>query len=363
MDAKITKKRLSSMLSYDWIKIIAIVVAICFVWTLVFTMTATPITVTQKFYVYNYLGNRSFASENSRFNDLYKSAFENGVFSYEVLETAQEDLGKEYGTILEARFSVGEGDLMFVAHAKNEDDSYKDETTQETAYYKYTETFARSRRYYMYELEGENSYFAQLEAYLSKYFFSTTANGVVSDWENGDLNEEIARKDFRKRVKKDKRFKTKAQLLQGEKDDCKRLNDYRDALVEFYGYLDRGLVRFEKVAITDSQNQTTEHSYYVNLNPAIEQIDPATGEAIKDEFGNIVYKETVMDGLQDYLAHYEDKIINAEGKTTKKVTSKNMCVAFLSMAPLEKKYRVEEGFQCESLLFVNYLIEAVLNKA
>ena len=74
------------MLSYDWIKIIGIIVAICIVWSLVFTMTATQITTTQKFYVYNYLGNNAF---DDPFRKLYDQTHKN-EFSYEIIEIANE---------------------------------------------------------------------------------------------------------------------------------------------------------------------------------------------------------------------------------------------------------------------------------
>ena len=40
MDAKITKSRLGLLLSYDWIKIVGICVAVVLLWLLIFTMTA-----------------------------------------------------------------------------------------------------------------------------------------------------------------------------------------------------------------------------------------------------------------------------------------------------------------------------------
>ncbi len=43
MDAKITKKRLGAMLSYDWLKIVGVAAAIIVVWMLIFQMTATRI--------------------------------------------------------------------------------------------------------------------------------------------------------------------------------------------------------------------------------------------------------------------------------------------------------------------------------
>lgn len=365
MDAKITKQRLSSMLSYDWVKIIGVIVAICIVWSLIFTMTATQITPTQKFYVYNYSGNRSFSATGSKFGELYNKAFRE-EFSYEILETGSEDLTTDINTILEARFAVGEGDLLFIANAKNPNDRYnavdeegnniKDADGNDVyLYHNYTETFARGRFRYLYELEGTNNYFTQAEAYLGKYFFND--NGKA-DWENGKLDEVKAKADFRTRVKKDKRFKTEAQLLAGEAADIARLNSYRDALKEFYGYLDQELVKFETITLTLSETETKDYTCYLNLNPSTVQVDEATGKVVRDENDYPMYNETVPNlGLEQYLAYYED-VVNDAGETKRVQTSRNMCVGFLTMDVLEEKYRVEEGFQCESLLFVNLLIRS-----
>ncbi len=358
MDAKITKQRLSRMLSYDWIKIIGIIVAICIVWSLVFTMTATQITTTQKFYVYNYLGNNGFSPE---FKKLYDQTHKN-EFSYEILEKASEDLGNEVNTILEARFAVGEGDLMFIAHSPNKKDSYKvgEGEEQQTLYYNYTETFARGRARFLYSLDGEGSntdnYFTQIEGYLSKYFFD--GNGKA-DWEKGTLDEEKVKADFRARVRKDKRFKTEAQLIVGEANDIKRLESYREALKEFYKYLKTDkIVQFESVTYTDYNNEVQTPTCYLNLNPSKPRIDPATGEQAVDEQGYYLYDETVPnDGLTKYLS-YNEELGKNDGSTKLNKTSKNMCVGFLSMNSLEKKYRVEEGFQTECLFLVNALIRA-----
>ena len=56
MDAKITKKRLEHLLSYDWVKIMFTAVAFVMIWVLVFLLTATKVTSTERFVVNNYLG-------------------------------------------------------------------------------------------------------------------------------------------------------------------------------------------------------------------------------------------------------------------------------------------------------------------
>ena len=61
MDNRFTKKRIANMLSYDWIKMIAVVLGIVFVWILAFTIGAPRASEGQVFGVYYYVGNNSFA--------------------------------------------------------------------------------------------------------------------------------------------------------------------------------------------------------------------------------------------------------------------------------------------------------------
>ena len=56
MDAKITKKRLNLFLSYEWIKVVALIVGVIVLWSLIFTTTATRITPAQQFTIFNYMG-------------------------------------------------------------------------------------------------------------------------------------------------------------------------------------------------------------------------------------------------------------------------------------------------------------------
>ena len=58
MDAKITKKRLEHLLSYDWVKMLITAVAFVMIWVLIFSLTATKVTSTERFVVQNYMGVR-----------------------------------------------------------------------------------------------------------------------------------------------------------------------------------------------------------------------------------------------------------------------------------------------------------------
>ena len=115
MDAKITKERLSRMLSYDWLKIVGAIVAAILVWSLIFSMSATRITPAQQFTAINYFGN--VGTINTNFSKTLSNAYTNDVFSSEVLKITEVDVGgnAEYGaTLMETRMATSEGDVVFV---------------------------------------------------------------------------------------------------------------------------------------------------------------------------------------------------------------------------------------------------------
>ncbi len=334
MDAKITKTRISRMLSYDWLKIVIASVVAIVVWSLVFTMSATRITPAQQFTVFNYVGNVGFMG--TELNKLYGKAYKDNVFSYEVLELTQEDLAtnKDYaGTLMQARTAVEEGDVIFVADIDNPDTAKRDDKGEIIGYERtYIESLIWGYRAYFYELdpEKEGSFFYKMEAYLDEFY--------TSGWENEEsLNQDKVKSEFRKRVKKDKRFKTEAQLLQGEKDDIARIEKYRDALEQFYAWLDEGIISFTTTTLSDGET-TLEGIFTINLCPD----ESKTGELKK----YVAYNEIVIEDA--------NKETGEAGKTHYVQTAKNMNVGFFN-------YRgVEEGFQYESLLFVNYVIENAL---
>lgn len=334
MDAKITKLRLSRMLSYDWLKIVAIAVAAIIVWVLIFTMTATRITCAQSFVVYNYVGNVSLS--NTKFSSAYSKAFNGGVFSYEVLEATYYDLTlseSDAYTVMQAHLSADEGDAVFVADIDNPSASYKD--GEETRYDSYVQTMLGSFGYYFENLDrdAEQGFFKRMERYIGGYY----ENG---DFENGALDEDKVAKDFRARAQKnkDKRYKKEEQIVAGIAQDVQRIRKYRDALLEFYGYLDEEIVRLEQTTVYDRDNGNavlTEGTYTINLCP----------------------DEATMGKLSEYVAYTETRQDENTGEELTVSTAKNMHVGFIKMA------KTEVGFEYESLLYVNDLIRTYRTQA
>ena len=181
MDAKITKERLSRMLSYDWLKIVGIIVAAILFWSLVFTTTATRITPAQQFTAINYFGN--VGTINTKFSKTLNSALSQDVFSYEVIEVTEVDVGgnKEYGsTLMEARVATYEGDVIFAPNIPATDVEY--ELNGEKVYDTYMQRLMRGYGYNLMnlDLEDNDGYFNRMERYLNRYYGGDYRTGTLN---------------------------------------------------------------------------------------------------------------------------------------------------------------------------------------
>lgn len=330
MDAKITKERLSRMLSYDWLKIVGLALAAILVWTLVFTMTATRITPAQQFTVINYFGNVS--TVGTSVSDTLDDALKDGVFSYEVMEHTLVDVGgnEDYGsTLMETRISTYEGDVIFVPDVDHPDTEY--EVNGEKRYDSYLQHLVNGYYARIMNLDPEDpdGYFQRMEKFLNGFY-----NG---DYKTGERDDRAIEAAFLNRIEKnkDKRFKKDEQIKQGVQDEIARIIKYREALIEFYGYLDSGLVTLTKTQLLDHENNDAvkhEGIFSINLCPDKEKMPNLHKVA--------AYMKTVTDE-----AGNEQSFLSAE----------NMNVALLDFP------EVEESFEYESLLYINYVIR--LSKA
>lgn len=342
MDAKITKTRLSRMLSYDWIKMVITAAVLIFVWMLVFTMTATALTPAQKFSVMNYVGNVSFS--NGDFYKTYEAACKNGVFSYEVIETSSEDLsieGSSASQILQARTAVEEGDVLFVADEYDSRDimtrESKDENGNPQYEYQFGGTYLQSfLKGYFYQVYDVNEYLDGMRAFLAQYYED-------GDYRSpGELNKQKIKDDFNARTKKDKRFKKSAARAQGEKDEIARIEKYREALVKFEWYLEEGVVALTETVIEEeyfNDGSDLKGTYSINLCPTL------------DKGGIEVDGKPAMENLMNAVA-CKPFVYDENGKLVYgDATAHNMNVC------LFKFNGVGNGFQYECMPYIVYLIE------
>ena len=238
MDAKITKKRLGLLLSYDWIKIAAICAAAVMLWLVLLTSLATRATKGQCFDIYTYIGVRLSTNELGSLDTLQeKNALSNDVLdltSYTLTEDGYEDM------ILSVRFQTGEGDIMLIADtADTVDDSGN--VTQYGGLRDYLSGYMSCSACLNTDLTGYEdqngyvytNYFADCEEYLNGFFFTDGQ----PDYENGTLDKEIAEARFRERIKKDKRYKKEAQKAAAVQGEFERLENLRSSYVRLKGWV------------------------------------------------------------------------------------------------------------------------------
>ena len=345
MDAKITKLRLSRMLSYDWLKIIGTAAALIVFWVLIFSMTATGITSAQQFGVCNYLGNATFSSG---FSKSYMNAYNDGVFTGEVLELKMTDLttsGTAAGDVLQARLATEECDVMLISQQNDVQTAYTEEvtnsageTTKVTKYRNtYLESFLSGYRFYLHDLslDGKKSFFKQMENYLNKYY--------EEGYQQADsLNKEKVEEDFLARIQrtKDKRYKKSAEIEKGVKESIERIEKYRKALVSFYDYLKKGVVTLTKTTYEgDGQyDDSFEGVYSINLCPSTDS-------------------EERMSSLASVAGYYTEYVSDeTTGETKQTLTAKDMNVCLFNING------TEEEFRYEGLLYVVRLIDSCVAK-
>lgn len=337
MDAKITKKRLSYLLSYDWVKIVLSIVAAIVVWSLVFTMTATRITNTQRFVVMNYKGTTISAGAT-----MYKGN------SYEVIEAEivdnQRGGGDHFWEIFQANIEIGEGDLLMVANypssrtAKTDDNGNEVKDDNGNTVYEYEKTYLEDAlsslvgRCTRLDDGDHDGYFTQMKDYLAKFYTVVSqqektyagATFTVATFDEGTLNTQLVKDEFRARIQanKDKRFKKAEQIEQGEWDEIERIESYLAAYKAFFNYLDEGKITLTHVDVALTETFSVTGVYGVNLCP----------------------NEQTMGNLKNQF-YYTD----FEGVTT----AKDINALFLSLEGLDK------NFQYENLIYINALIEDV----
>ena len=106
MDNKITKRRLSDFLSYEWILMTVIAVVAVILLELLYTMAGVRLTTGQQF---KYFFDQSISGNASSVNRLLK---DDETFSYDVLKVSSEGLISSYN-VLSVRLEIQDGDVLF----------------------------------------------------------------------------------------------------------------------------------------------------------------------------------------------------------------------------------------------------------
>lgn len=211
MDNKLTKKRLSDYLSYEWIMMIIVIVAAIVLWELVYSVSAVRLTSGQQFKYY--YDENVVAGSNGALFDLICDDSGEQTFGYDVLSVSYEQLSSQYN-VLSVRLSVYEGDAIFTDGTVDEKGSSR------------LKKLVDGNSIYTYErLEQDGINY--LSTFLKDEYASLNyeeRKEKVYDYENLDESKIEAR--FLERMKGDNRFRKEEEKAAGkvlEKGRIKKL--------------------------------------------------------------------------------------------------------------------------------------------
>lgn len=234
MDNRITKKRLSDFLSYDWIIMIIAAVAAIVVWELIYSMSATRLSVGQQFKYYTDEDLYTF-NTSSIYNLLDVNLSENGkTFSYDVLSVNEESLTKDYN-VLTVRLSVQEGDAIFTSTTEKEDATVRAKSViDENPVYDFSALLDSAKNYLAQFKDGEEFSDAKIRAY------------------------------FDDRMQGDKRFKTEEQKEEGRINEIGRIKKLASDVDDFEKLLaaENSALFYKYVKYEQASNGDENDAYY-----------------------------------------------------------------------------------------------------
>lgn len=337
MDAKITKKRLGLLLSYDWIKIIGICVAAVLVWVLLFTTMATRATNGQSFDIYLYPNVYSHIETNT-----LHTRDENDALSYDVLDISLNSLTSDtMSTILSAHFAAGQGDVMFVPYSEPQRDAETGEITAYSGLDAFLASYSSNCLWLAPDgSEGEigsgdstqkvNNYFTDCENYLNSFY--------DKGWQNpGSFNEEAVRSHFNERMQGDKRYKNDSQRENGIAKEIERIQKLRDAYAKVKSWVTAEdgpvQVRTSQLAIdTDGDGNLEEYTWQYAF-----------------DLSNI-------DKLSELVYYYptDTSDDSSDGSGTASGTSNGLCMVVLNTG---SSGAGNAALRYEPFMLLNYLVE------
>jgi hypothetical protein len=262
MDNRITKRRLSDFLAYEWILIIIVAVVAMVVWELAYTIGSVRLTPGQQFKFYY---DQSLSS--SGMGKLF-SVLDDDVFSYDVLSLDSEALTSEYN-VLSIRLSVQEGDIVVTDCKEPAEDAtnktIRAKTIVDNMYgYSYQKMLGDAKTYLRDEFlkdslkTGDDA--AQKE--LAKVY--------------DNLDEDKIDAHFRKRMIKDNRFRTEVQKKEGVELEKARIKKLCNEVCDF-----------EKLLALETQNP----DLFFKYTKYEQMVASATTEDNKAMYQKLVDKE------------------------------------------------------------------------
>ena len=250
MDNKLTKKRLSDFLAYEWILTLIVAVAAIVLWELVYTVSAVRLTTGQSFKYY-------FDENVSSLGDgAFYTMLSDDVFSYDVKELSSEQLTSKYN-VLSTRLSVYEGDVIFTDTVENESQPVRAKTLADSYGYNYERLLSDAEEYVsQFYTDGK------LDDGKIQAHFNERARKRV--YKNALKSGEISVADEIRRIEKlEKEIADFKKLLSNDKDGLFfRYTRYEQTLASVD---DKNKASYEKLFNAEKENGRENAVYGLNL--------------------------------------------------------------------------------------------------
>lgn len=265
MDARITKQRLSNLISYDWLKMLVTILVFVLVLVLLFTMTATRPRKDQEFAIYAHTDLQT----DRAFSSLGDTLEEKKVFSYDILSVTTEGFsGNNYASAtFTARRAAGQGTVMFMT----DNPTYKkDENGNDVLDENGERVIETQSELYQFAAGAIDENSITLGAvYDTEYYFSLCEDYLVQffgdDWTTSDtldgvrtIEESFARNE------KDKRYRSDESKVQGLEDERERVLQLREDYIAVQKAFDEGKLS-HTVYEFEEDGKTYEKSLGINV--------------------------------------------------------------------------------------------------
>lgn len=200
MDNKITKKRLSHLLSYEWIAMVALIVLCVVIVEFFYSVAGVKLTAGQHFKIF-YDQNISYTNSDRLLNHFK----DQNTFSFGVYEADSEEGKKEFN-VIGYRVTTSEGDIIIT------DDFLSDK--EGASKYARAKTLVDDMS--IYDLD---ELLVDAKEYLNS--FLTDEGGDIYNTQNYSAKK--IEDNFRKRAKGDNNYRSEAQIVSGVEKEKQRI--------------------------------------------------------------------------------------------------------------------------------------------
>ncbi len=220
---ELTKRRLSNILAYDWLKIAGLVLASIFLWYIIFQTAGTPASTGQTFGVFYY-------TSMNKTNDFLDHTIENEeCLSDEILNYYSVMVDSNYSEyFLQTRSVTQDGDIMIVDNVPVASSVYPEQPQYAYSNFK---SLVDTYSFFGYDelVASAKSYLAQclndgITADMAFLYYQPESVGFDKNaYFNGVFDTVKIYNLFNERTKGDRRFKNDAQKQEGREKEIKRI--------------------------------------------------------------------------------------------------------------------------------------------